>query len=56
MHIKKFQGPHTMQLPFGNFMVWGIYASEIHQTLGGIEKGDGGERGAVLVYFIGRGI
>ncbi|WP_347827906.1 DUF1153 domain-containing protein [uncultured Planktomarina sp.] len=20
MHIKKFQGPHTMQLPFGNFM------------------------------------
>ena len=21
MHIKKFQGPHTMQLPFGNFMI-----------------------------------
>tara|TARA_B110000259_G_scaffold27822_1_gene29410 strand:+ start:145 stop:315 length:171 start_codon:yes stop_codon:yes gene_type:complete len=56
MYIKKFQGPRTMQLPLWQFYESGRYASEIHQTLGGIEKGDGGERGAVLVYFIGRGI
>ena len=53
--LKSFKAPHHA-IALWQFYESGIYVSETHQTLGGIEKGDCGERGAVLVYFIGRGI
>ena len=54
MYIKKFQGPRTMQLPYGNFMGCADMPQKFTKRWVVSRKATVVNSGAVLVYFIER--
>ena len=54
MYIKKFQGPRTMQLPYGNFMGRADMPQKFTKRWVASRKATVVNSGAVLVYFIER--